>query len=160
MDASSNVTAMLTEGDLRGILDSLSMDQREDFVVVSPVAGTPDGVVTFATVGKVNILFQPNDTMDVHAHKSAERARRCWDEKVIELREMIDHANRVARRAQQDPRAQALLRMGAPPDMIVGALMEQEQEQEQAQATMLAQRDLPPVGQVPVSDTGPTGFYL
>jgi len=156
MDASSNVTAMLAEGDLRGILDSLSMDQREDFAMVSPIAGTPDGVVTYATMGKVNILVQPNGTMDIHAHNSAERARECWEAKVIELRELVDQGNQAAYRAQKDPRAQALLRMGAPADLIVGALMEADE----VPVPTPAPRDLPAVGQAHVADTGPTGFYL
>jgi hypothetical protein len=94
--------------------------------------------------------------MDIHAHNSAERARQCWEAKVAEVRGLIDQGNQAARRAQQDPRAQALLKMGMPPEVIIGTLMEADE----VPVPTPAPRDLPAVGRAPVADTGPTGFYL
>lgn len=161
MDA-SNITRTLAEGDLSAVIDALGVDERVDYSQDSLTPDAPARTVTLARLGVVEILVQPAmhhdgemaapGSLTAHTHPDEDTARLCFAEKSIELGEMVIRQNAAATAIKSDHRAQALLNMGMPPEMIMDALMEKQQRD--AEATV----DLS-VTQARMDD-GPSGFYL
>jgi len=155
MDATS-VRNMISNGELGVILDSLIMDERWDFRLLSFVPGKPDADGCWARLGLVTILVQgPN--VEINAFESEAQAIEEYAGELAELQRVIPDATRAALLAREDAQAQALLRMGMPATLVAQALLEREKAQG-APDTMPV-RELPPVGVVQMDD-GPTGFYL
>ena len=123
------VRQALAEGNLSAVIDTLSVDERVDYTMVSLTAGGPDGTITLARVGLSHILIQPGGQHSIHTHGDEDMSRECFAVKSVELGELVIHQNAAAREIQTDPRAQVLLNMGLPPEAIVGAVMERQQEQ-------------------------------
>jgi hypothetical protein len=148
MDATT-VRNAVSNGDFGVILESLTVDERWDFQLLSFVPGFPDGDGCWARLGRVNILVQ-GPSMEIRAHESEAQAIEEYAGKLAELQRVIPDATRAALMAREDPKAQALLRMGMPAEMVGQALLEREKA---------VRQELPPVSVVRMDD-GPTGFYL
>lgn len=143
----------LATGDVRAMLDALGPDNREEYTVISPYAGQPDGVIIFARVGRAVILVEPNGETVIAVHDHADVSdEECWQKNADDIRARVVEANEQAQALRDSPLAylMALKREFAG----------------EGEATVPIPTAAPAAGRaaVPavryVSDDGPTGMYL
>lgn len=164
MDATT-VRNALVEGRFGEILAALGADERWNFDQLSFVPGHPDGTGCLARVGRMIIVVQGQgvpgqESMQVQSYPTEAAACDEWAQMLPEFREQTEQGNHAAMLARQDPRAQALLRMGMPVPLVGQALLDQEQVSQAPDTDAMPVRELPPVGVVRMDDGNPTGSYL
>jgi hypothetical protein len=146
------IRALLSNGDIQAILAMLGTDRREDFQVADLMGGTA-GTITIAQVGRTLITVMPDGVAQVKVHThDALRDAECWDRLVAELAALVEQHNATAQAVASNPMAQMLLAMGAPREVIEGALNGADTDPD-------ATQPIPPVS-LPVMDRGEPGFYL
>lgn len=146
----------LATGDVRALLGSLGPDNYEEYTVVSPYPGTPDGVIIWARVGRALILIEPNGEtlIRVHDHAPDRSDEECWQENARMIGARVSEVNAEVQAIRENP-------LTAYAAALRGLLSADQGED----TVPIPAAPLPAVGQaaVPVryvSDDGPTGMYL
>jgi hypothetical protein len=114
-------------------------------------------VVTLARIGRVCLSAMDGAT-SAQAFDTEDEAREMFAEGVEQTGNAVVQHNDAARLIQADPRAQALLSTGLPPQLIVGGVVAAQQAR--AQATLGAPTASLDGPTVDLGPDNPTGFYL
>ena len=154
----NTVRNALANGDLAAVINALSPDERVDYPKVALVPGQPNTSVTLARIGRLCVSTMEG-AWSAQAFDTEDEARAMFTEGAEETGKMVVQHNDAARVIQNDPRAQQLLAMGLPPQMIVGGMIAAREAAAQVSlSTPQASMDGPTVDLT--DPDGPTGFYL
>jgi hypothetical protein len=113
MDA-NNITAMLSTGDLRAILDSINVDEREDMVLVNPDGRGENASLVLVRVGRSMIMHAEGMPLEITVHDHDGDDAACFAQAVEGVRDRVAEGNALAMQVREHPGAQEMIACGLP----------------------------------------------